>query len=142
MAVESKATTKWYSGLSTGQGRVTMASGNGEFDVTWKARSEGVEGATTPEELLAAAHASCFSMAISHALEGNGTPPTWIEVQAQVTFVPGEGVTASMLTVHGKVSGIDQLEFSRFAEDAKDGCPVSKALAGVSISLESATLVD
>ncbi|MDN4474414.1 OsmC family peroxiredoxin [Demequina sp. SYSU T00192] len=140
MTVSSKAMTKWYSGLTTGQGKTTLASGNGEFEVDWQARSEGREKATTPEELLAAAHASCYSMALSFALEQNGTPPHWVQVEAEVKFEAGVGVKSSMLTVHAKVSGIDQLEFSRFAEDAKDNCPVSKALAGVDISLESATL--
>ncbi|WP_062295722.1 OsmC family peroxiredoxin [Demequina maris] len=140
MEVSSKASVDWYSGLTTGQGKATLASGNGEFEVDWKARSEGRANATTPEELLAAAHASCYSMALSFALEQNGTPPHWVKVEAEVKFEAGVGVKSSMLTVHAKVSGIDQLEFSRFAEDAKDNCPVSKALAGVDISLESATL--
>ncbi|WP_062464877.1 OsmC family peroxiredoxin [Demequina soli] len=142
MEVSSKATTKWYGGLSNGEGRSTLASGNGEFEVDWKARSEGRDGATTPEELLAAAHASCYSMALSFALEQNGTPPHWVKVDAEVKFEAGVGVRSSMLTVHAKVSGIDQLEFTRFAEDAKENCPISKALAGVDISLESATLVE
>ncbi|WP_062386741.1 OsmC family peroxiredoxin [Demequina iriomotensis] len=141
MEVSSKAQAEWYSGLTTGQGKATLASGNGSFDVNWRARSEGEAGVTTPEELLAAAHASCYSMALSFALEQNGTPPTWVKVDAEVKFEAGVGVKSSMLTVHAKVSGIDQLEFTRFAEDAKEGCPVSKALAGVDISLESATLV-
>ncbi|WP_062520393.1 OsmC family peroxiredoxin [Demequina silvatica] len=142
MEVSSKAHADWYSGLTTGQGKATLGSGNGEFEVDWNARSAGRQGATTPEELLAAAHASCFSMALSFALEQNGTPPTWVKVDAEVKFEAGVGVKSSMLTVHGKVSGIDQLEFGRFAEDAKANCPVSKALAGVDISLESATLVE
>ncbi|WP_062517220.1 OsmC family peroxiredoxin [Demequina gelatinilytica] len=141
MEVSSKAKAEWYSGLTTGQGKAHLESGNGSFDVNWKARSEGEAGVTTPEELLAAAHASCYSMALSFALEQNGTPPHWVKVDAEVKFEAGVGVKSSMLTVHAKVDGIDQLEFSRFAEDAKENCPVSKALAGVDISLESATLV-
>lgn len=142
MAVSSKASTTWNGGLSSGHGRTTLASGNGAFDVTWKARSEGEEGATTPEELLAAAHASCFSMALSLELERNGTPPSELQVAAEVRFVAGTGVTQSILTVRGTVPDIDPAEFSRLAEAAKDGCPVSQALAGVDISLESATLAE
>lgn len=140
MAVSSKASATWNGALSDGSGRATLASGNGSFAVNWKARAEGEGGTTTPEELLAAAHASCFSMALSHALEGNGTPPTSLDVDATVTFQPGEGVVSSVLAVVGTVPGIDQEQFSSFAADAKDGCPVSQALAGVDISLESATL--
>ncbi|WP_296665458.1 OsmC family peroxiredoxin [Demequina sp.] len=141
MAVASKAKAKWYGGLTTGEGRAALASGNGEFAVDWKARSEGEGSRTTPEELLAAAHAACFSMALSFDLEQNGTPPAWLDVEVQVEFEAGVGVTTSIITVHGKVSGIDQLEFGRFAEGAKANCPISKALAGVDIALESATLV-
>ncbi len=145
MEVTSKARTKWHSGLSHGQGRTTLATGNGDFTVHWKARSQGdagEEGATTPEELLAAAHASCYAMALSGDLESNGTPPAWLEVEVEVAFEAGVGVKWSMITVHGKVSGIDGEEFVDFAEGAKANCPVSRALAGIDIRLESASLVD
>ncbi|MDN4481988.1 OsmC family peroxiredoxin [Demequina lignilytica] len=141
MEIASKAAGFWNGGLSDGAGTVALGSGNGEFAVTWKARSAGQEGATTPEELLAAAHASCFSMALSHALEGNGTPPDALEVGAEVRFEAGKGVTASILTVRGTVPGLDQDAFARFADEAKAGCPVSQALAGVPITLADATLV-
>ena len=141
MAVTSKANARWAGALTSGEGSTALASGNGEFAVNWKARAEGEQGTTTPEELLAAAaHASCFSMALSFALENNGTPPTSIEVSAEVTFVPGTGITTSVLTVTGAVPGIDQEQFEAFAADAKANCPVSQALAGVEISLAGATL--
>jgi osmotically inducible protein OsmC len=111
-----------------------------EFDVHWKARSEGSDSTTTPEELLAAAHASCFSMALSKALADAGATPVTLDVQAQVTFVPGEGVTHSALTVSGDVEDLSAADFASIAEDAKAGCPISQALAGVTITLESATL--
>ena len=141
MEIASKATGVWQGGLSNGEGTVALGSGLGTFAVNWRARSAGEQGATTPEELLAAAHASCFSMALSHALEGNGTPPASLEVGAEVRFVAGTGVTSSTLTVRGSVPGIDQDQFATFAQEAKDGCPISQALAGVSISLAEATLV-
>lgn len=142
MAVTSKANARWAGALTSGAGSTALASGNGEFAVNWKARAEGEQGTTTPEELLAAAHASCFSMALSFALENNGTPPTSIEVAAEVTFVPGTGITTSVLSVSGAVPGISQEEFEAFAADAKANCPVSQALAGVEISLAGATLAD
>ncbi|BDZ61047.1 peroxiredoxin OsmC [Demequina sediminis] len=142
MAVTSEAQATWNGGLSDGSGRVALASGTGEFAVNWKARSEGSESTTTPEELLAAAHSACFSMALSHALEGNGTPPAELFVDARVSFVPGTGVTESELHVRGKVPGLDQDAFARFAHEAKEGCPVSQALAGITITLAGATLVE
>lgn len=141
MAVSSKAHTTWSGDLPTGSGHTKLASsGVADFDINWTSRSEGGASAVTPEELLAAAHSSCFSMALSHALGENGTPPTELAVDASVTFVPGEGVTSSVLTVVATVPGLSSDEFKAFAEDAKSNCPVSKALAGVDISLESVTL--
>ncbi|WP_084129627.1 OsmC family peroxiredoxin [Demequina sp. NBRC 110055] len=142
MAVHSKASTTWKGGLADGSGTTALASGVATVGVNWKARAEGSADTTTPEELLAAAHASCYSMALSHALGENGTPPTQIDVTAEVTFVPGEGVRSSVLTVSATVEGIDQVKFGEIAEDAKDNCPISKALGGVHLSLESATLLD
>ncbi|WP_084078337.1 OsmC family peroxiredoxin [Demequina sp. NBRC 110057] len=142
MAVHSKASTVWKGSLTEGSGTTALASGVATVGVNWKARSEGSATTTTPEELLAAAHASCYAMALSNALGEKGTPPTEISVEAEVTFVPGEGVTQSVLTVKASVPGLDQVGFGEVAEDAKENCPVSKALAGVQISLESATLLD
>jgi osmotically inducible protein OsmC len=105
--------------------------------VNWKARREGSTSTTTPEELIAAAHASCFSMALSHALAGNGTPPESVDTTASVTFQPGTGITGSHLNVNAVVPGLDADAFARIAEEAKTGCPVSQALAGIDITLEA-----
>lgn len=138
MAVTSSASTVWNGGLADGSGTTTLKSGI-ETQVTWKARTEG-SGQTTPEELIAAAHASCFSMALSHALGEAGHAPSTIATSAEVGFVPGEGITGSTLTVTATVPGLDQAEFERIANEAKAGCPVSQALAGIEITLASATL--
>lgn len=141
MTVTSKAQTTWHGDLTGGSGRTSVASGAfGEVDVNWKARSEGSASTTTPEELLAAAHASCYSMALSNGLAQNGTPPVRLEVSAAVTFVPGTGITTSELTVRADVPGVDADQFAVFAADAKDNCPVSQALKGVEITLGSVTL--
>jgi osmotically inducible protein OsmC len=107
--------------------------------VTWKARSEDEAGGlTSPEELIAAAHAACFSMALSSGLAKDGHPPDELRTTATVTFQPGEGITRIVLTVDGRVPGIDASAFEQAAQTAKENCPVSKALAGVpEISLEA-----
>lgn len=121
-----------------GAGTVNLdSSGAGTFAVDWKARSEGSSSVTTPEELLAAAHATCFSMALSHALAGNGTPPDSVETTSSVTFKPGTGITGSHLLVNATVPGISAADFDRIAEEAKVNCPVSQALAGIPITLEA-----
>lgn len=138
MTVTSEATTAWKGGLFDGSGEVTFqSSGLGTFDVNWKARSEGSTTVTTPEELIAAAHSSCFSMAFSLALAENGTPPESIDTTASVTFKPGTGITGSHLNVNAVVPGLDPEEFERLAQEAKAGCPVSQALAGVEITIEA-----
>jgi osmotically inducible protein OsmC len=138
MTVTSEATTAWKGGLADGSGAVTfVSSGLGTFDVNWKARSEGSTSTTTPEELIAAAHASCFSMALSHALGENGTPPESIDATASVSFTPGTGITGSHLNVNAVVPGLSAEDFERIASEAKTGCPVSQALAGISITLEA-----
>jgi len=124
-----------------GAGRIeSVGSGAfGPLDVTWGSRAEESEGRTSPEELIAAAHAACFSMSLSHGLAQAGSPPERLETQATVTFVPGTGVTKSELTVRATVPGIDEAAFLEQAEAAKAGCPVSKALAGVpEITLDAA----
>jgi len=103
----------------------------GPLDVTWASRAEEPAGRTSPEELIAAAHAACFSMALSHALAQAGTPADQLSTSATVTFVPGTGITKVALTVVGRVPGVDDAGFAEAAEGAKTGCPVSKALAGV-----------
>ena len=138
MSVTSEATTLWFGDLKSGSGTTSLDSSDAaEFPVTWAARSEGVAGQTNPEELLGAAHSACYSMAFSNALAGNGTPPESLQVTAAVTFDPGEGITGSHLLVSAKVPGISEEDFQRLAEEAKAGCPVSRALAGIPITLEA-----
>jgi len=138
MTVTSEATAVWKGGLIDGSGKVTLqSSGKGSFDVNWKARSEGSTSVTTPEELIAAAHSSCFNMAFSLALAENGTPPDSIETTASVTFTPGTGITGSHLNVNAVVPGLERDEFDRIAEDAKVNCPVSQALRAIEITLEA-----
>ncbi len=138
MAVDSTASTHWEGDLMSGAGTTTLASGAaGPLAVDWKARSEEHGGKTSPEELIAAAHASCFSMALSNGLAKAGNPPASLDVQATASFVPGEGITAMNLVVSGDVPGLDAEGFREAAEAAKVGCPVSQALAGnVPITLE------
>jgi len=112
----------------------------GPLDVTWASRTEESNGQTSPDELVAAAHAACFSMALSHALAQAGTPPERLETTATVTFVPGTGITKSALTVRGSMPGMDADAFRVAAESAKENCPVSKALAGVPEITVDATL--
>ncbi len=141
MAAERRAGVSWSGSLMGGAGRIE-STGSGALeglDVTWASRTEPDEsGRTSPEELIAAAHASCFSMALSHALAQEGTPPDLLDVKATSTFVPGIGITAMKLDVTGRVPGLDAGDFQRFAEQAKENCPVSQALKGnVEISLDA-----
>jgi osmotically inducible protein OsmC len=133
MATERKATVSWHGDLLSGSGRIDNVSSGalGDLDVTWKARSEEPGGQTSPEELIAAAHASCFSMALSSGLAKEGHAPEQLSSSATVTFQPPEGITKIALTVEGRVPGIDEQQFRQAAEQAKENCPVSKALAGV-----------
>lgn len=138
MSVTSEASTTWHGTLIEGSGEIALESSNqGPLPVNWKARSEGSDSITTPEELIAAAHSSCFSMAFSNALANNGTPAETIETTASVTFIPGTGITGSHLNVNATVPGLSPEDFSRLAEEAKAGCPVSKALTGIEITLEA-----
>ena len=123
----------WSGSLLEGAGTITSV-GSGAFgplDVTWAARTEDSNGRTSPEELIAAAHAACFSMALSHGLAEAGTPAEKLDVDTTVTFVPGTGITAIELAVVGSVPGIDEPAFLHAAGAAKDNCPVSMALAAV-----------
>ncbi|MEU8455485.1 OsmC family protein [Streptomyces griseoaurantiacus] len=138
MATTRTAHTAWEGNLLEGKGVVTFdSSGIGEQPVTWASRAEQANGKTSPEELIAAAHSSCFSMALSHALAGAGIPPTRIETKADVTFQPGTGITGIHLSVEGTVPGLDADGFAAAAEDAKKNCPVSQALAGTEITLSA-----
>jgi osmotically inducible protein OsmC len=121
-----------------GSGEVTLeSSGIGTYAVTWPSRAETANGRTSPEELIAAAHSTCFSMALSHGLAQAGTPPTTIDTTANVTFQPGTGITGIALSVKGSVPGITAEQFEEAAQAAKAGCPVSQALAAVPITLET-----
>lgn len=138
MPVTSEAAAVWNGSLMEGSGNVSFSSSNlGTFPINWKARSEGSDTTTTPEELVAAAHSSCFSMALSNALADNGTPPERVNTTASVTFKPGVGITGSHLNVNATVPGLTQEQFQEFAEGAKTGCPISQALAGIEITLEA-----
>jgi lipoyl-dependent peroxiredoxin len=138
MATTRNATTQWQGSLLEGGGNVTLeSSGLGTFDVTWASRAEDPNGRTSPEELIAAAHSSCFSMAFSSALAKAGTPPEKLTTSAAVTFQPGEGITGVHLTVRGVVPGISAEDFKTAAEGAKVNCPVSKALTGTTITLDA-----
>jgi len=140
MATTRTAKTHWEGSLTEGAGKVTLlSSGIGTYDVSWPARSEEPNGKTSPEELIAAAHSSCFSMALSGALAKAGTPPQALDTKADVTFQPGEGITGIHLTVVGSVEGMSAEDFTKAAEGAKENCPVSQALKGgtADITLEA-----
>lgn len=131
--MQSRATAEWEGDLMSGSGSTSGASGTfRDAGLSWKARTEGAASRTTPEELLAAAHASCFSMALSHALAEGGHPPKRLETSCVVEFGPKRGggfeVRSSTLEVKGWVPGIDPAAFEKAAEGAKDGCPISSAL--------------
>ena len=131
MAAVSRADVVWEGDLATGKGRVKVASETfAEFPVTWASRAERKHGTTSPEELLAAAHAACYCMAFSNGLSKAGHKVERLSTTAEVEFVPGTGITTSTITVRGRVAGIDAGEFQKLAEEAKEGCPVSKALHG------------
>ncbi len=142
MSVVSTATATWSGTLPDGSGTTTLASsGLGTFGTSWKARSEGSSSVTTPEELLGAAHAACYSMAMSNVLGERDLVAKRIDVRAKVTFVPGSGITHIGLTVQADVPGIQEDDFAALAEEVKGACPVSQALAGTTIELEEAILV-
>ena len=141
---ERTASTTWEGSLPKGRGTVTLKSGAlGDFPVTWASRTERSDGKTSPEELIAAAHSSCFSMALSNVLAQGGNPPESLDVTSTVTFDSGQGkVTESRITVRGRVPGIDEPGFQEAVRTAEQGCPVSNALRGnvdlsVQASLES-----
>jgi osmotically inducible protein OsmC len=140
MATTRKAEVVWNGGLLDGSGKIISSTSGAlpELPVTWASRSEEPNGKTSPEELIAAAHASCFAMALSFGLADAGTPPEQMLTSASVTFQPGEGITGIALTVRGVVPGLDADGFAAAAEGAKANCPVSKALAAVPITLDAA----
>ena len=137
MTVRS-AQAHWEGSLLEGEGEVEFLNSTlGSVQVDWRSRSAETEGRTSPEELIAAAHSACYSMALSHALAGNGTPPAAVDTRADVTFIAGEGITGIVLTVRASVPGLTADEFAGFAEAAKTGCPVSAALTGTTITLDA-----
>lgn len=136
MATTRHAHTNWNGNLLEGEGRVTLDSSSiGSFDVSWPARAEEPHGVTSPEELIAAAHSACYSMALSNGLAKGGTPPVTLETHAEVDFQPGTGITGIRLTVRGDVPGLSAEAFAAAAQDAKVNCPVSQALQAVPITL-------
>ena len=141
MATDRRAEVTWNGSLIEGNGRIdTVTSGVLDSQpLTWKARAEdSPAGTTSPEDLIAAAHAGCFAMALSHGLAEAGTPAEELKTSATVTFQPGEGITRIALTVRGRVPGIDAAAFQEQAQAAKENCPVSQALAAVpEITLEA-----
>ena len=139
MAAQSIATTVWEGDLGHGAGTATPDSGAfPAVEVSWASRTSRAAGKTSPEELLASAHASCFSMALSHELAEAGTPPERLEAIASVDFEPGQGVMSSHIVVSGRVPGIDQDAFADAARAASEGCPISGALKGnVDITVEA-----
>lgn len=143
MAAIRRAEATWSGDLTSGEGTVSAVTSGAfaELPVTWAARTETSEGRTSPEELVAAAHAACFSMAFSNGLAKAGHPADRLDVSAEVTFDKvdaGWKVTRSALVVRGRVPGISADEFKSLAEAAKDGCPISGALKGnVALSVEA-----
>jgi osmotically inducible protein OsmC len=138
MATTRTANAHWEGALLDGSGTVSLdSSGIGTYDVSWASRANEANGKTSPEELIAAAHSTCYSMALSHALAGAGTPPQTVDTKADVTFQPGEGITGIHLTVRASIPGISAADFTAAAEDAKKNCPVSQALTGTTITLDA-----
>ncbi len=140
MATDRTANVTWNGDLMSGGGRIeSVTSGaSGSLDVDWRARSEDGQTKTSPEELIAAAHAACLSMALSNGLGQAGHAPEELKTSATVTFQPGEGITKGVLTVRGTVPGMDEAAFRDEAKAAKENCPVSKALAGIpDVTLEA-----
>ena len=140
MATDRTANVVWQGDLMNGSGTIAQVPSGafGPLDVSWASRAEEPNGKTSPEELIAAAWASCFAMALSNGLAKDGNPPEKLETSATVTFQPGEGIIRGALTVRGTVPGLDEAGFAAAAETAKQNCPVSKALSGIpDVSLDA-----
>jgi lipoyl-dependent peroxiredoxin len=137
------ARTDWTGNLEQGSGRVELtSSGIGTYEVSFPKRAaEDADGFTSPEELIAAAHSACYAMQLSALIAGAGGTPVALDVRADVSLGPdpagGFRLTGITLTVRGEVEGLDADQFAKAAQDAKAGCPVSKALTGVDISLDA-----
>ncbi|GAB3494166.1 OsmC family peroxiredoxin [Amycolatopsis cihanbeyliensis] len=136
------ATTHWEGDLRTGKGQVTLDSSNaGQFPVSFPTRSGDPDGQTSPEELIAAAHSSCLAMNLSGVFLREGLTASWIDVSAEVTLGPdteGYQISGVALTLRAEVEGLDAERFAELARTAKDGCPVSKALSGTTITMDAA----
>ena len=139
MAATRTAEAHWEGSLKEGQGEVELvSSGSGSFEVSWPARTEQPNGRTSPEELIAAAHSTCFSMSVANELVLAGNPaPSSVDTKADVTFQPGQGITGIQLTVTAVVPGLDQDAFSAAIAAAEQNCPVSRALTGTTITVEA-----
>jgi osmotically inducible protein OsmC len=140
VATERQASVVWQGDLMNGSGTIAKVPSGafGPLDVSWASRAEEPNGKTSPEELIAAAWASCFAMALSLGLAKAGNPPEKLETSATVTFQPGQGITKGVLTVRGTVPGLDEAAFVAAANDAKQNCPVSQALTGIpDVSLDA-----
>ncbi len=138
--MDRHATAVWKGALKDGSGTLDTQSGVLSANpYSFKARFEDESGksATTPEELIAAAHAGCFAMQLSHVRAENGTPAERLEAKAVVTLVPGTGITRSALSLRGNVPGIDDAKFQELADKAKKGCPVSQALGAIEVTLDA-----
>ena len=141
MSVTSIGAATWSGTLEEGTGQVSLvSSGLGTFDINWNARSSGVDASTTPEELLGAAHAACYAMAMSNTLGGKGYTAESIEATSNVTFLAGTGITGIELSVAATVPGLTAEEFQEIAQEVKIKCPVSAALAAVPITMGAVTL--
>jgi osmotically inducible protein OsmC len=138
MPTTRTANARWEGNLFEGKGRVSLdSSGLGAYDVSWPARTEEPGGMTSPEELIAAAHSACFSMAFSNELTKAGGTVETIETRADVSFQAGQGITGVHLTTRAAVQGLSDDDFARVAAVAKENCPVSKALTGTTVSLDA-----
>jgi lipoyl-dependent peroxiredoxin len=138
--MDRQATAVWKGALKEGSGTLDTQSGafTGQpYSAKGRFEDESGRSGTNPEELIAAAHAGCFAMQLSHFLAENGTPPERLEAKSRVTLIPGTGITGSALTVVGTVPGIEEAKFRELAEKAKGQCPVSRALGAIDISLEA-----
>ena len=140
---DSRANAVWEGDLMSGNGTVSVASGAfPEQAVTWAARTNRPDPKTSPEELIAAAHAACYAMALSHTLAEAGHAPEHLAVEAVCQFLPDKGITRSDLSVRGRVAGLDDAEFERLAKEGEQSCPVSNALRrnveiGLGVTLEA-----
>ncbi|WKK24310.1 OsmC family peroxiredoxin [Streptomyces olivoreticuli] len=141
MATMRTAEAHWEGNLIKGKGSVTLESSGTTYDVNWPARTERPDAATSPEELIAAAHASCYSMAFTHGMAEQGYTVDTVDTKAYVTFQPGEGITGITLAVKARVPGLPEEDFHAAAEEAKQNCPVSQALTGVKVITLEAKLL-